>query len=311
MSRKITFLTLVILFFVFNGLIYFYLNHKIENQKPQVVKENVILSESKHQVTPVPFPDSVSFAGESLPLDLFYVREQLERELTVNTYWHSATILIIKRAARWLPVIEPILKKNNIPDDFKYLAMIESGLLNVVSPSGATGFWQFLDKTAREYGMEVNKEVDMRYDVVASTELACKYVQEAYSKFGNWTLAAASYNMGQNGMKDRLGDQKESSYYNMAFSDETSRYIYRILAMKIIYEDQEKYHFQIPESDLYKPLEFRTIEVKESIRDLSRFAHQHDLSYKLLKEFNPWLRTNKLTIRGGKRYQIAIPLPSK
>lgn len=288
-------------------VIYLYFKGKENKDKEEPVTEVMTFVEGMNYAMPVPLPDTVDFAGESIPLDLFYVREQLDRELTVNTYWHSATLLTLKRTARWLPVIEPILAINGIPDDFKYLALIESGLMNVVSPSGAAGYWQFLEKTGKEYGLTINKEVDERYHVAKATEAACRYLNKSYTKFGSWTIVAASYNAGQNRIDDIIGDQSTRSFYEMHLNDETSRYIYRILAMKYICQHPLKYGFKLESGDYYDPLETRPVVVKETISDLPLFARQNNTSYKMLKELNPWLRSDKLTVRRGEEFVINLP----
>lgn len=272
------------------------------------VTDSMIFTEAMKFVTPVPVPDSISFAGEKVPLELFYVREQLDRELTVNTYWHSSTLLTLKRAARWFPVIEPLLQREGIPDDFKYLALIESGLMNVVSPSGAAGYWQFLEKTAREYGLEVNKEVDERYHVHKSTKAACAYLKKSMGQFGSWTLAAASYNAGPNKIFESMEDQLSKNYYELYLNDETSRYVFRILALKCIYEDPVKYGFKLQPGDLYVPLRTTFFDVNSTVSNLAIFARDHQISYRMLKELNPWLRSDRLTVRKGEIYQIALPV---
>jgi len=256
---------------------------------------------------PVSIPDSINFAGEPVPMKIFYVREQLDRELTVNTYWHSATLLSLKRAARWFPVIEPILQKNGVPVDFKYLAVIESGLMNVVSPSGAAGYWQFLEKTGKEYGLTINRDVDERYHLVKATEAACAYLKKSYQKFDNWTLVAASYNAGQARIDDIIEDQLEKNYYDMYLNDETSRYVFRILALKYICENPVKYGFKLEKGDYYDPLQVKTFKVTSSINSLPAFAKQHKISYRMLKELNPWLRSDNLTVRGSDSYEITLP----
>ncbi len=260
-----------------------------------------------YKIFSVEIPEKIDFAGEPAPLDLFYVREMLDRELLINTYWHTSTILLIKRANRWFPVIEPILKKNGIPDDFKYLALIESGLMNVVSPKGATGFWQFLEKTAREYGLEVNKEIDERYNVEKSTEAACRYLLDSYDEFGDWTLVAAAYNAGRKRVENAIEKQKTKDYYNLYLNDETSRYIFRIMAIKTIYQNPTKYGFYIRESDLYPFIPTINIKVENTIPDLVEFAHKNGVSYKILKLFNPWLRSGKLPDESHKTYYIKLP----
>ncbi|MCX6233941.1 MAG: lytic transglycosylase domain-containing protein [Bacteroidetes bacterium] len=254
-----------------------------------------------------PVPDSLVFAGEPVPLDLFYVREALDRELIVNTYWHSSTLFMFKRAHRYLPVIEPILKKYGIPDDFKYVAMIESGLRNVISPTGATGFWQFLSTTGNEYGLEINTEVDERYHIEKSTEAACRYFRDAYSIFQNWTLAAASYNAGIQQISEILDKQKATSYYDLLLSEETSRYIYRILAIKNIYSYPTHYGYFLRVKDFYPAIPTDTMAINKPVDDLAQFAKKQNISYLALKELNPWLRQNYLKNRQNKTYIIHLP----
>ena len=268
MSRKLAVLFAIIAVLLVGGMIYLFVIEreiKKEEQKVQVT-DTMTFVEGMNYAMPVPVPDSASFAGEPVPMDIFYVREQLDRELTVNTYWHSSTILSFKRAARWFPVIEPILAKNGIPADFKYLALIESGLMNVISPAGATGFWQFLEKTGKEYGLVINKEVDERYDVAKSTEAACAYLKKSFIQFGNWTLVASSYNAGQGRIDETIDKQQVRSYYQMFLPDETSRYIFRILALKCIYENPVKYGFKIAPGDLYPPIGTKTTESQRVYR---------------------------------------------
>jgi len=252
-------------------------------------------------------PHNLSFAGEKIPVENFEVFERIDREILVNTYLHSATVLIIKRANRWFPLIENILRKNKIPDDFKYIAAIESGLANVVSPAKATGFWQILKEPAERYGLEVNDEVDERYDVALATEAACKYLREAYSKFGSWTLAAASYNMGMAGVSRQLERQKTSTYYNLVLGEETSRYIARAVAIKEIFLNQKDYGYMIEKGDLYQPLNWNEIELNGQTINLADYALSQGVNYKILKYYNPWLRDNTLTNRYGKTYKIKLP----
>src|SRR3970040_30729 len=254
------------------------------------------------------FPVETDFAGENTPLNISDVSERLDRELLVNINLHATTILAIKRANRAFPVIEPILKKNGIPDDFKYLAVIESGLVNVVSPAGARGIWQFMPDTAKERGMEVNDNVDQRYDLVKSTEAACRYFLSAKAKFGSWTLAAVSYNGGMTGVNKQIDIQKVSNYYDLLLTEETSRYVFRILALKEIMKNSVKYQFNVLPGDMYENLPTRTIEIDSSITDLAAFAKGQGINYKILKIHNPWLRETKLINDTGKKYQIEIPL---
>lgn len=308
MNRILGYFLLAIVSVLTAAVIFLFVKIKPEEATvAEPVTDTMVFSEGMTFVTPVPLPDSVDFAGEKIPLELFYVREQLERELTVNTYWHSSTLLMLKRTARWFPVIEPVLLQEGVPDDFKYLAVAESGLLNVVSPAGASGFWQFLDKTGREYGLEVNKEVDDRYHVRKATEAACDYLKKSKEKFGSWTLAAASYNAGPKKIAETVQDQLTGNYFEMYLTDETSRYIFRILAIKYICENPEKYGFKLEQGDYYDPLMTKTIEVKNTVPSLAAFAKEHKISYRMLKELNPWLRSDRLSVRGGETYQIALP----
>jgi membrane-bound lytic murein transglycosylase D len=254
-----------------------------------------------------PIPEKLDFAGENVPLENFEVFERIDREFLVNTYWHSFTILAIKRTNRWFPVIEPILKKNNIPEDFKYVAVIESGLYNAVSPSGATGFWQIMESIGKKYGLEINDKVDERYDVERSTEAACSYIKESYGLFKNWTLAAASFNMGINGVGKQLERQKTNNYYNLVLSEETSRYIGRIIALKEILKDPKKYGYYLTPEQLYKPLKTHNVEVTDNISNIADFGIKYGINYKTIKIYNPWLRDNSIDNKDHKSYTIKIP----
>ena len=260
-----------------------------------------------HITHDIELPDSMTFCGEQVPLDLFYVRERLERELLVNSYLHSSTLLLLKRTTRWFPVMEPLMEKYGLPEDFKYLAMIESSLTNAVSPSKAVGFWQFLEGTGKEFNLEINKEVDMRYHVEKETVAACKLLKASYRKFGSWTLAAAAYNCGSGRVSKAQNEQRVDSYYDLILPEETQRYMFRILALKLITENPEKYGYWISDDGWYQPYETKTVTVTESIPDLVDFAYEQGTNLKLLKYFNPWLRSNSLTISEGNSYEIKIP----
>jgi hypothetical protein len=229
------------------------------------------------------FPVSIDFAGENTPLNVSDVKERFERELLVNANLDATTLLIIKRANRAFPIIEPILKNNNIPDDFKYLAVIESGLVNAVSPAGAKGVWQFMPETAKEKGLEVNEIVDERYHLEKSTEAACKYLLDAKRKFGSWTLAAASYNGGMTGVNKQIDIQKVTSYYDLLLNEETSRYVFRILALKEIMKNPKLYGFEIESKELYKNIPTRKLEIDSTINDLASFSIAQGINYKILK----------------------------
>lgn len=260
-----------------------------------------------NKVVNIALPEKIQFAGSDIPLELFYARENLERELIVNTYWHSSTLMLLKRANRWFPEIEPILAEHNIPDDFKFLCMIESNLTNARSPAGAVGFWQFLDGTAKEYGLEVNNDVDERYNLRLATKAACRYLRKSYEKFNDWALVAASYNAGQKRISNFIEDQEVNSYFDMQMAEETERYLYRILSMKLIFAEPEKYGFYPDVESLYPPLKYSVVKVDFDIRNLTDFAAGYGITYKLLKYFNPWLRSNRLIVRQGTEYDIRIP----
>jgi membrane-bound lytic murein transglycosylase D len=258
-------------------------------------------------IHPVKLPQKVNFAGEEVPLDKFYVQEQLDREMLVNTYWHSSTILMMKRANRWFPVIEPILKENQIPGDFKYIGLVESSFTNIVSPAGAAGFWQFMEGTAREYGLIVNKEVDERYNLEKATRAACDYFKDAFAEYRTWTMAAASYNSGINLMNRETARQETMNYYDLYLNEETSRYIFRAIAIHEIMENPEQYGFYLNPEDLYKPLNTRQIKVDSSIPDLVKFAKDQGITFRMLKEYNPWLIDTRLTIEKGCSFMITLP----
>ena len=256
---------------------------------------------------PHKLPENVSFAGEKMPLDNFDTRESLDREILTSAYRHSSTIMIIKRANRYLPVIEEILKKNNIPDDFKYLVAAESEFSNMVSPAGATGFWQIMAETGREYGMEINLVVDERYHIEKSTQFACDYFRKSYEKYGNWTLAAASYNGGRAALDEQIRIQKENNYYDLLLAEETARYIFRAVAYKLVITDPENFGFTLDKSDLYPELDFYEVKVDTAVSDFSVFAKKFGTNYKMLKFLNPWLRKPYLTPKPDKEYLIKIP----
>ena len=270
-------------------------------------KANVNSSETR-KGTAQYFPSEVDFAGEKTPLTIADVKERFDRELLINANLHSSTILIIKRANRAFPIIEPILKQYGVPDDFKYLAVIESALVNAVSPAGARGIWQFMPDTAKEKGMEVSESVDERYHLIKSTEAACKYLLAAKQKFGNWTLAAASYNGGMTGVNTKITEQKVSDYYDLLLTDETSRYVFRILALKEIMKNPTLYGFQLSNNELYEIIPTKKIVVDSTITDLATFAKTQGINYKILKIHNPWLRDKKLSNPTKKKYELEIPL---
>ncbi|OUS12538.1 murein transglycosylase [Nonlabens dokdonensis] len=260
-----------------------------------------------YNVYSVQLPKQLDFAGESVPLNLPDIRERVDREFLVNTYWQSNGILLIKRAQKYFPIIEPILKKNGVPDDFKYLAVIESGLQNVTSPAGAKGFWQIMPKTGRELGLEVNDNVDERYHLEMATQAACDYLKESKEKFGSWTLAGAAYNAGNAGINKQLEAQGVDSYYDLLLGAETGRYVFRILAIKEILKNPKTFGFNVEPSHGYDFIPTKKVLVDYEVDDLSAFAKANNINYKILKIHNPWLREPQLNNKSKKEYHIAIP----
>ena len=274
-------------------------------------------SQTKHQVpdslgthlfTPVEIPDKLSFAGEKVPLEYFDVRESLDRELLSTVYFHSQTIRYLKSMPRYFSIIVPILKNNDIPEDFKYLCVAESGFdIRALSPAKAAGFWQLLESVAKENGLEVNNEVDERYHIEKATEVACRIFKSAYQKYGSWALVAAAYNGGRTGLDQKIAQQKVKNYYDMQFVEETSRYVFRILALKMVMEDPEKYGFKVDKKDTYPIIGTKDVEVKSSIADLPAWAINKGINFKILKMFNPWLRDISLRNPGKKTYILKVP----
>ena len=262
----------------------------------------------KYGIFAIVQPEDLNFANEELPIYSSEIWERMDKELLKNTYWQSNTMLYFKKANKYFPIIEPILREYNIPEDFKYLAVIESGLDNVVSPAGAAGFWQLLKSTAREYGLEVNYAIDERYNLEKATVVACKYLQEAYDQFGSWTMAAASYNMGKNGAKRKIKHQLSNNYYNLYLNSETARYVFRIIAIIEIMQNPKKYGFMFRDKDLYTMPNFKIVDVDSTIVSLADFAQIHGVNYKILKQFNPWLRVSSLPDKSRRRYLLKIPV---
>lgn len=252
-------------------------------------------------------PEDVTLAGEYVPFEDPDIFERFDREMHVNTYWQSQTLLFFKRANRYFEIIEPILKEHNIPEDFKYLSLIESGFMNVVSPAGAVGFWQILKTTGQQYGLEVNKQVDERYNVEKSTHVACKYLNEAYGEFNSWILAAASYNMGISGVRKQLKRQSANNYFDLTLNAETSRYVFRILAIKELMENPKKYGFNFRDKDLYQPIPTKVVILDSTVADFGLWAQEQGINYRILKYHNPWLRQEYLKNPTKKAYEIKIP----
>ena len=269
------------------------------------VKEKAV--GDSYAIHALPMPENLNFAGESVPIDNPDIYERMDRELLVNTYWQSNGLLLIKRANKYFPVIEPILKEYGVPDDFKYLAVIESGLTQAVSPANAVGFWQILEGTGKDFKLEINDNVDERYNIEKSTRVACEYLKKSKEKFGTWTMAAAAYNAGNAGVSKQLERQDVKNYYDLLLGEETGRYVFRILALKSILSDPGKYGFYFEEDQLYKDIPTYKLKVDTSVADFAAFAKGIDLNYKILKVHNPWLRDSYLNNKSGKTYYLDIP----
>ncbi|MFM2395055.1 MAG: hypothetical protein RLZZ546_3038 [Bacteroidota bacterium] len=258
-------------------------------------------------VRPPKIKSSLSFAGEAIHMNID-IKERMERDLITNSYFHTSTVMAIKNAPRYFPMIETILAEKGIPDDFKYLCVAESNLTNATSPANAKGFWQFLKGTALDYGLEVNTEVEERFNVEKSTRAACSYLKTLYNQTGSWVNAAAAYNIGIGNFQKTALSQGEKNYFDMNLNEETSRYVFRIMAIKEILSNPEAFGYYVDEDQRYTPLEnYREEIVSQTILNLGEFARQNRISYRLLKYYNPWLIDNKLTVTGGKSYKIKIP----
>lgn len=265
---------------------------------------------SEENTTPLlpELPAQIDFAGEAVPLERWDVKERLDRELIYNFYYKPNVLYTLKLANRYFPAISERLKANGVPDDFKYLCVAESNLVAAaMSRAGAVSFWQFMDGTAPLYQLTVNHEVDQRYDLEKSTDAACKYLKQAYERFGSWTAAAASYNCGMGGYNKQVTFQKTSYYYDLHLPEETNRYIYRILTFKHLMSNADTLGFALSDEDAYQPLPFREMEVTRTIPNLATFAIENGTTYKILKLMNPWIKGRSLTIRPGKSYVLKLP----
>jgi membrane-bound lytic murein transglycosylase D len=295
------------IFLAAGSFILLILTMQLLNASDNVGNDNNSFNQS-YKIFPVPLPDTMSFAGEKVPMNHLGIRENLEQEMLVNTYWQSQTLLTIKRAHRYFPIIEQILKKNNIPEDFKYLALAESGFSYKVSGVGASGFWQFMRSTAEGYGLELNKDIDERYNLEKSTEAACHYFKEAYEEFHDWTLVAASYNMGLGGVAKELQRQRQNSYYDLELNSETARYVYRILALKALVGSPKQYGFYLKSADLYDQVPTFLDPVDSSINNLADYAIAKGINYRVLKILNPWLLSERLPNPEHRIYAISLPV---
>ncbi|MGB5437821.1 MAG: lytic transglycosylase domain-containing protein [Maribacter sp.] len=304
-------LMLLGVFFVISTLIFAIQNNDdSESGDAQDVVENEVeksVSEG-YRISTIEIPEDLNFAGEVVPQDDPEIMERVDREFLVNTYWQSNALLLMKRANKYFPIIEPILAKNGIPDDFKYLAVAESALTNVVSHAGATGFWQIMKGTGKEYGLEINDNVDERYHLEKSTQVACDYLNRFKNKYGSWTLTAAAYNAGSGSINKFMGIQKVDDYYDLLLGEETGRYVFRIMAIKEILSNPEKYGFEIEKEDMYNAVPTFQVEVVEPVASFADFATKYEINYKILKRHNAWLREPHLNNASGKKYTIEIPI---
>ncbi len=306
MNNSIKILGLIALIMISSLLIF---GTKTEKSKVDIQESVSTKNTSEsYQIKALKIPDNLEFAGERVPIEKTDIKERIDRELLVNTYWQSNGLLLFKRAHKYFPVIEPILEKNGIPNDFKYLAVIESGLQNVTSPVGAKGFWQIMKGTGRDNGLEVNTNVDERYHLEKATQVACMYLKEAKERFGSWTMAAAAYNAGIRGISRKIETQKVTDYYDLLLNDETERYLPRMIALKEILTNTDKCVFIFEKEDFYNLTPTTFIEVDTAITDIARFSKDLGINYKVLKMHNPWLRENKLNNKSRKLYQIKIPV---
>lgn len=295
--------------FVMGSLIFAVKSSTINsNASTNVVNDSIEKNvANEYRISSIDIPEDLNFASEIVPQQDPEIMERVDREFLVNTYWQSNALLLMKRANKYFPIIEPILAKNRIPDDFKYLAVAESGLTNVVSHAGATGFWQIMKGTGREYGLEVNSNVDERYHLEKSTEVACAYLNKWKSKYGSWTLTAAAYNAGPGAINKYMGIQQVNDYYDLLLGSETGRYVFRIMAIKEILSNPEKYGFQINKEDMYNSAPTFTVEIDEPVLSFADFAQEYEINYKILKRHNPWLREPHLNNSSRKKYTIEIP----
>ena len=279
----------------------------VQAESNTVVSENDKNVADGYRISAIEIPEDLNFAGEPVPIDDPEVMERVDREFLVNTYWQSNALLLMKRANKYFPIIEPILAKNGIPDDFKYLAVAESALIDVASPKGAAGMWHFMRATGREYGLEVNANVDERYHIEKSTQAACEYINKWKKRFGTWTLTAASYNAGPAGVQKYMRIQKVDNYYDLLLGQETGRYVFRILALKEILSNPDKYGFDVEQEDFYKTVPTFSVQVDTAVTSWADFAKLYEINYKILKRHNPWLREPHLNNASRKKYVIEIP----
>ena len=302
--KKLSIIAIILASVAIAGEAFIFATRKDKNEEEAIHARAI---RADYRVYAPSIPDSLTFCGERVPLNLWYVREGLDRELVSNMYYQSNTLFNIKRAARVFPTIERILKEEHVPEDMKYLCVIESGLQCVTSPAGANGYWQFMKATGQKYGLEISDEIDLRNDLEASTRAACRYLKSLKARFGGWTEAAAAYNCGENGLEKRLNNQQQTSYYELLLNQETQRYVYRILALKLIMQHPQDYGFHVRRCDTYPELPYQEVELSGKDVDLVQFAINNGTTYKLLRTMNPWITTDNLKNKSGKTYKVRIP----
>ena len=300
--KKISIVAIILASVAIAGEAFIFASHKEDSEQLHLKA-----IKSDYRIYAPSIPDTLYFCGERVPLNLWYVREGLDRELVSNMYYQSSTLFNIKRSTRVFPTIERILKEEGVPMDMKYLCVIESNLQNATSPAGAQGYWQFMKTTGQKYGLEISDEIDMRNDLEASTHAACQYLKYLKRRLGSWTNAAAAYNCGENGLEKRLANQQQKSYYDLLLNRETQRYVYRILALKLIMQHPRDYGYIVRRCDTYPELPYEEVELSGKDVDLVQFAVDHGTSYKMLRTMNPWLTTDKLKNKAGNTYKVRIP----
>ena len=303
--KKLSIIAIILASVAIAGEIFIFATRKDKNEEEALHARAI---RADYRVYAPSVPDSLTFCGERVPMNIFYVREGLDRELVSNMYFQSNTLFCIKRAARYFPTIERILKEERVPQDMKYLCVIESGLQCVTSPAGAQGWWQFMKATGQKYGLEISDEVDMRNHLELSTRAACRYLKDLYARFGSWSKAAAAYNCGENGLERRLANQRQESYYDLYLNRETSRYVYRILALKLIMQHPQDYGYVVRRCDTYPELPTTEVKLGGQNVDLVKFAIDNGTTYKMLRTLNPWLTTDNLKNKSGKTYTVLIPI---
>ena len=304
MKKKNAIITISVLSALLIASVSFAVSQIVKDEEP---KPNYYTN----KITSPYIPERLEFAGESVPLDVYWVQEGLDRELIINCYQHSKTLRIFKLSSRVFPVVEKILKEEGLPEDFKYLCVAESGLENVTSPAGANGYWQFIASTARKFGLTVTDDIDERCNLEKSTRAACKYLKSCKSQFGSWTLAAAAYNRGEGGLQKAIEHQGVNKYWDLWLNSETSRYLYRILAFKLMFENPQLYGVEICPAEMYQPIPCKEVMVTSTIPDLVEYAKKENVTYKELRDLNPWIKNTKLVVADSKSYTLKIPVKSK